>query len=64
MSEFPYRFEFEWRRPALVRVKSARFFLVPTMVFNRYPGAWIGIAVYWGQQGLSLLWGRPGKVRR
>lgn len=63
MSNFPHRFEFEWRRPKMVKVTSARDFRTPRLFLNRYPGVVIGIAAYYRQRGLSLLWGRPGRIK-
>lgn len=60
MAERPYKFAFEWRRPTIVYVTAAD----PHwgLVLNRYPGVVIGVALYLGRWGLSLLWGRPGRV--
>jgi hypothetical protein len=63
VSEFSHSFEFNWRRPALKRVTSAKDHRWPTLYRNTYPGAWIGLSFYYRQWGLSLLWGRPGRIR-
>lgn len=63
MKEFLYRFRFKWGPVRLVKVTSARRFRLPTPVLNRYPGCWIGIALYFHQRGLSFLWGRPGGIK-
>lgn len=63
MIDFPHRFAFKWRRPAVRTVTSARDFRWPRVMLNRYPGIVIGVAAYYRHRGLSLLWGRPGGVR-
>jgi len=57
---YGWRFAFEWRLPRIVLVRPARRQF--SVVLNRYPGVVIGIAVYFGRRGLSLLWGRPGRI--
>jgi hypothetical protein len=64
MSDFPHKFHFVWGPMRLVRVKSARDHRWPRIYANTYPGCWIGLALYWRQNGLSWLWGRPGGIRR
>jgi hypothetical protein len=59
----PCKFKFKWRRPRLVLVKSARDHRWPHLYANTYPGCWIGLALYYRQNGLSFLWGRPGAVK-
>lgn len=58
---YTYRNAFEWRRPKLVRVTAADRQPL-RLVLNRYPGVVIGAALYYRHRGLSLLWGRPGRV--
>ena len=57
------KFKFEWRRPAIKVVTSARDFRFPRLFLNRYPGCVIGLSGYYRQRGLALLWGRPGGLR-
>jgi hypothetical protein len=57
------RFAFEWRWPVIRYVTAADHQGLLNIVLNRYPGIVIGVAVYSGHRGLSLLWGRPGKER-
>lgn len=65
MSTFPpVIFEKEWRMPALKVVTSARDFRWPHVYVNRYPGVVIGLAAYYRQRGLSLLWARPGRIKK
>lgn len=64
MTDFPYKFHFEWRRPGVRAVTSAKDHRWPRLYANTYPGCWIGIALYYRQRGLSLLWGRPGGIKR
>lgn len=64
MTDFPHKFVFLWRRPALKLVTSARDFRFPRLFRNTYPGAWIGLSLYYRQRGLALLWGRPGGIKK
>jgi hypothetical protein len=57
------KFRKVWRWPALKVVTSARDFRRPTFFLNRYPGVVIGVAAYYRQRGLSLLWARPGGLK-
>jgi hypothetical protein len=58
---YTYRMAFQWRWPALRRVTAAERQPL-RLVLNRYPGVVIGMALYWRHRGLSLLWGKPGRV--
>lgn len=58
---YTYRYAFEWRRPALKLVTAANRQPL-RLVLNRYPGVVIGVALYFRHRGLSLLWGRPGRI--
>ena len=57
------RFRFRWRRPTAIVYRAAerrRFHVL----LNRYPGVVIGLAVQVGVRVLSIVWARPGEVRR
>jgi len=57
---YNWRFALEWRWPKAVIVRPAehRF----AVALNRYPGIVIGVVVQFGTRGLSILWGRPGRI--
>lgn len=58
---YRYRHAYEWRCPRLVLVTPAD--RQPLRLrLNRYPGVVIGAALYWRHRGISLLWGRPGRI--
>jgi hypothetical protein len=60
----PHKFKFLWRRPAVKRVTAARDFRLPRLFANTYPGCWIGLSLYYRHDGLALLWGRPGGIKK
>jgi hypothetical protein len=65
------RYRFRW--PRIVRVTSAKVHRWPTLYRNTYPtrrfgdrrdwDCWVGLALYWRQRGVSLLWGRPDGLK-
>jgi hypothetical protein len=58
---YVYHHAFTWRWPAL-KVVTAADYQPLHVVLNRYPGVIIGATLYWRHCGLSLLWGRPGRI--
>lgn len=59
----PVKFKMVWGPLRLVRVKSARDHRWPRLYANTYPGCWIGLSLYYRQNGIAWLWGRPGAIR-